>query len=129
MLLIAPALAVTGRNANFRQMQELINRLPRLSEEELNQLGQKDSLCSICFTPFLAILAEEEIAVAMDSPAHPVEELGVTKLGQTWQCGHIFCRKDISKWIQDGHDSCPMCRRPLVEGGIPESPPVSETEI
>ena len=30
----------------------------------------------------------------MDSPAHPVEELGVTRLAQT--CGHIFCRKELS---------------------------------
>lgn len=56
----------------------------------------------------------------MDSAAHPVEELGVTKLQNT--CGHIFCRKEcvwsgfsflrnmlmyvctlsIMKWITDG---------------------------
>ncbi len=30
----------------------------------------------------------------MDSPAHPIEELGVTRLAQT--CGHIFCRKELS---------------------------------
>ncbi len=30
----------------------------------------------------------------MESPAHPVEELGVTRLAQT--CGHIFCRKELS---------------------------------
>lgn len=30
----------------------------------------------------------------MDSPAHPVEELGVTRLVRT--CGHIFCRKELS---------------------------------
>ena len=30
----------------------------------------------------------------MDSPAHPIEELGVTRLVRT--CGHIFCRKELS---------------------------------
>uniref|UniRef100_A0A8H7Y1X7 RING-type domain-containing protein n=1 Tax=Psilocybe cubensis TaxID=181762 RepID=A0A8H7Y1X7_PSICU len=53
-----------------------------------------DSSCPICMTPYLAILAEEETAHAMDSPAHPVEELGVTKLDRPWQCGHIFCRRE-----------------------------------
>ena len=44
--------------------------------------------------PYLTILTEEEMALAMDSPAHPSEELGVTKLSQPWQCGHLFCRRE-----------------------------------
>ncbi|KAF8558929.1 hypothetical protein OG21DRAFT_1503887 [Imleria badia] len=52
-----------------------------------------DDVCPICFNTFLATLAEEEVARAMDSPAHPVDELGVTKLQNT--CGHIFCRKEL----------------------------------
>ncbi|KAG6919402.1 hypothetical protein DXG01_006285 [Tephrocybe rancida] len=63
----------------------------------------------------MSIIAEEEIALAMDSPAHPIEELGITRLSKSWQCGHVFCRKDISKWILEAHDSCPMCRHLLVE--------------
>ncbi|EEB87315.1 hypothetical protein MPER_15384, partial [Moniliophthora perniciosa FA553] len=35
-----------------------------------------DSICPICFTSLLVILAEEEMAIAMDSPAHSIEELG-----------------------------------------------------
>jgi len=96
-----------------QQRRELIGNLPRLQEAEVISLGQQDSLCPICFTPVLALLAEEETALAMDSPAHPLEELGVTRLSQTWQCGHVFCRRDISKWIRDGHGSCPTCRRLL----------------
>jgi Uri superfamily endonuclease len=53
-----------------------------------------ESVCPICFTQLLAVLAEEEMAVAMDSPAHPVDELGVTRLKDT--CGHLFCRKELS---------------------------------
>lgn len=53
-----------------------------------------DAVCPICYNTFLAILAEEETAKAMDSPAHPIEELGVTKLART--CGHLFCRKELS---------------------------------
>lgn len=42
--------------------------------------------------PYLTLLTEEEMALALDTPAHPVEELGVTRLVDT--CGHIFCRKE-----------------------------------
>ncbi|KAG5639021.1 hypothetical protein H0H81_007929 [Sphagnurus paluster] len=57
------------------QMQSVLKNLPRLTEQDLVSLGYKDSLCPICLTPYLAILAEEEAAIAMDSPAHPIEEL------------------------------------------------------
>ena len=53
-----------------------------------------DSLCPICLTPYNVILSEEELALAMDSPAHPIEELGIAKLAQSWQCGHLFCRRE-----------------------------------
>lgn len=53
-----------------------------------------DSLCPICLTPYIVILSEEESALAMDSPAHPIEELGIAKLAQSWQCGHLFCRRE-----------------------------------
>lgn len=64
----------------------------------------RDSSCSICMNTFRASLAEEEMAQAMDSPAQPAEELGVTRLINT--CGHIFCRKEYSYpklffWIYD----------------------------
>ncbi|KAF7332166.1 MFS sugar [Mycena kentingensis (nom. inval.)] len=99
----------------------LIEDLPRLTEDQVKDTQESDSLCPICYTPFLAILAEEETALAMDSPAHPADELGVTKLDQSWQCGHLFCRRDISKWIRSGHASCPMCRRSLVDSTAPQS--------
>ncbi|KAJ7179990.1 hypothetical protein C8R43DRAFT_384296 [Mycena crocata] len=106
------------------QSRKLVSSLPRLTEEQVRDAGHHDSLCPICFTPFAAILAEEETALAMDSPAYPADQLGVTKLAETWQCGHLFCRRDISRWIQDAHGSCPMCRRSLVESsGNPTEAP------
>lgn len=51
-----------------------------------------DNCCPICFNTFLAVLASEEMALAMDSPAVATEELGVTRLVET--CGHIFCRRE-----------------------------------
>ncbi|KIY51632.1 hypothetical protein FISHEDRAFT_5476, partial [Fistulina hepatica ATCC 64428] len=95
------------------QIRTLLDRLPRLTEAQIKALGDNDC-CPICLTSFLALLAEEEMALAMDSPAHSPVNLGVTRLNEPWQCGHVFCRKDISTWIRDGHDSCPLCRQPLV---------------
>lgn len=97
------------------QIDELIKGLPHINEKQLADLGEKENSCPICFTPYLSLIAEEEMAWAMESPAHPADTIGVTKLSQPWQCGHMFCKRDITKWILDGHDSCPLCRHVLVE--------------
>jgi hypothetical protein len=76
------------------QIESIVENLPRLTEADLERLGHKDASCSICLNTFLACLAEEEIAYAMDSPAQPVEDRGVTRLAET--CGHVFCRKELS---------------------------------
>ncbi|KAI0648076.1 hypothetical protein C8Q79DRAFT_925079 [Trametes meyenii] len=94
------------------RLDEFAASLPKLTEDDLVSLGQSDSTCPICLTSLLALLAEEEMAQAMDTPAHPVEELGVTRLTQT--CGHIFCRKDIRGWLYQGNKTCPTCRRPFI---------------
>nr|QIE48590.1 hypothetical protein [Trametes gibbosa] len=94
------------------RLDAFASTLPKVTEGELASLGQSDSTCPICLTPLLALLAEEETALAMDSPAHPVEELGITRLAQT--CGHIFCRKDIRGWLYQGNTTCPTCRRPFI---------------
>ncbi|PAV20883.1 zinc C3HC4 type (RING finger) [Pyrrhoderma noxium] len=99
---------LTGLDAHRR---ELISKLPSLTEQDLIRLDHKESCCPICFTPFLAVLAAEEMAQAMDSPAVAMEDMGVTRLADT--CGHLFCRKDISTWIMQ-NDTCPTCRRPFV---------------
>jgi hypothetical protein len=60
----------------------------------MTDLMWQDSSCSICLNTFLACIAEEETAYVMDSPAQPVEDLGVTRLADT--CEHVFCRKELS---------------------------------
>ncbi|KAF8529172.1 hypothetical protein BU17DRAFT_80361 [Hysterangium stoloniferum] len=95
------------------RLDDLITTLPRLSEEDVD----KDGVCPICLVPFRAHLAEEEMASVVESPAHPVEDLGITCLENT--CKHVFCRKDISTWIRQSRNSCPTCRTPLL-------PPLSE---
>ncbi|KAH8830813.1 hypothetical protein DL96DRAFT_976035 [Flagelloscypha sp. PMI_526] len=104
--------SANGLSNEFSEQDEIIEKLPRLTE---NDIPDKDDSCPICFTPWLAILAEEDTVMAMDSPAYPVEYSGVTKLSQEGQCNHIFCRRDILKWIEDSHNSCPLCRQPLLK--------------
>ena len=65
-----------------------------LSPHSTDPTTPSESVCPICYNTLLAILSEEETAIAMDSPAHPIEELGVTRLAADWQCGHIFCRRE-----------------------------------
>lgn len=96
----------------------LLADLRSLSDADLASLGKRDESCPICHVPLVALIAEEEHALAMDSPAHPTENLGVTKLSKSWQCGHLFCRKDITKWIRDGNDSCPLCRQSLLDPSV-----------
>ncbi|KAG0709590.1 hypothetical protein DFH29DRAFT_884831 [Suillus ampliporus] len=108
-----------------KRIQELVASLPKITETELKDLGHSESVCPICFNTFLAILAEEEMALVMDSPAHPVEELGVTRLHET--CGHLFCRRDITKWIRDGRESCPTCRRPFLTAAADDQRDPSDT--
>ncbi|GJE97163.1 RING domain-containing protein [Phanerochaete sordida] len=90
-----------------------VSSLPRLSEQDLISLNEAESSCPICLNQFHTIATEEEMALAMDSPATPVQALGVTKLHD---CGHIFCRKDIINWLDQGRNSCPSCRHALVPG-------------
>jgi len=97
------------------QIKTALGDLQRVDEKNIIELGDSDSLCPICLTPYNVILSEEELALAMDSPAHPIEELGIAKLARSWQCGHLFCRRDITKWITSGHDSCPICRRQFLQ--------------
>jgi len=106
---------VPGGQLSLAQIKTALGDLQRVDEKNIVELGDSDSLCPICLTPYNVILSEEELALAMDSPAHPIEELGIAKLAQSWQCGHLFCRRDITKWITSGHDSCPMCRRQFLQ--------------
>lgn len=87
-----PAALLKSSPCTNRKLQELSESLPRLTEQDLAAAGEMDSPCPICLTPFAAIIAEEEMALAMDTPAHPVEQLGVTRFEDT--CRHIFCRKE-----------------------------------
>ncbi|EJD48622.1 hypothetical protein AURDEDRAFT_162580 [Auricularia subglabra TFB-10046 SS5] len=114
------------------QLEEAINDLPRISEDELRKIAEPgehtrpvavDAACAICMTPFTAVIAEEELANAMESPAAVVENLGVTRLHKT--CGHLFCRKDISTWLRTAHTTCPTCRAPILTR--PPSPSTAAT--
>jgi hypothetical protein len=61
----------------------------------IQSINPLESTCSICIQPFLAIIAEGESAKVMESPAFFSGDLGVTRLSQPWQCGHLFCRREL----------------------------------
>ncbi|KAK7690084.1 hypothetical protein QCA50_006730 [Cerrena zonata] len=132
--------ATTHEEPNRLKIEEFLATLPKVTEQDLAALDLSgictlvseqtqirtylraltDASCPICITPFLALLAEEEMAVAMDSPARPLEELGITKLKD--KCNHVFCKKDIQNWLRGGHNSCPTCRHVLVDIPVQTSP-------
>ncbi|KAH9936298.1 uncharacterized protein B0H18DRAFT_973220 [Fomitopsis serialis] len=117
-IILDGVLAHVRNNAAYRlKVKEFAEGLPKLTERDLVELDEVASPCPICLTPFSAILAEEETALALDSPAHPVEQLGVTRFKDT--CGHIFCRKDTLSWVNQGRTTCPTCRRPFIDAPIP----------
>jgi len=120
---------VPGGQLTLAQIETALGDLQRVDETNIVELGDSDSLCPICLTPYHVILLEEELALAMNSPAHPIEELGISKLAQSWQCGHLFCRRDITKWITSGHDSCPLCRRQLLQEQRSSESRIAELEV
>ncbi|KAI0761960.1 hypothetical protein BD413DRAFT_586766 [Trametes elegans] len=112
---------------NHIKINAFLESLPRLTESDLATLGESDSQCPICLTTYRTLLVEEEMALVMDSPAHPIEELGVTRLVQT--CGHIFCRKDIRSWGHGGNTTCPTCRRPFFTSAPHSDPNADATTV
>ncbi|KAI0034077.1 hypothetical protein K488DRAFT_46262 [Vararia minispora EC-137] len=118
---------MSGFSSCDREIDRVAESLPRLTEDDLRRLGHHDSACPICMNTHLASLAEEEHAQVMDSPAHALEDLGVTRLSQT--CGHLFCRKDLLTWVRDGHPSCPMCRAPFIRASDDTSGQSASTTV
>ena len=100
--------------SHLQERRALIEKLPRLTEKDLEGTRWKrkskrlpyptqsankviaEDTCPICYNTFLAIIAEEEMAHAMESSG--VEEMGLTRLVDT--CNHMFCRKELSDLIK-----------------------------
>ncbi|KAF8812396.1 hypothetical protein BYT27DRAFT_7251932 [Phlegmacium glaucopus] len=78
------------------RIEMFLQSLPVLNKD--SDVALEDS-CPICLMPFTSIFAE-------DCSAEP-ETAGVTKL---MDCGHMFCRRDLTNWIRSHHGSCPTCR-------------------
>nr|GAT59398.1 predicted protein [Mycena chlorophos] len=80
----------------LQTIQEFWQSLPCLDPSSLNN---DDSGCPICLVDW------------------PLVECGITKL----QCGHIFCRNDLSAWIRNLRGSCPTCRAVFLDIRPPSS--------
>ncbi|KZV76114.1 hypothetical protein PENSPDRAFT_680566 [Peniophora sp. CONT] len=100
-----------------QEVLQISDSLPKLSEEDLSRINQRDGTCPICMNTLLAAIADEEFAQVMDSPM--LGDLGVTRTAET--CGHTFCRRCLLTWIRDGHSTCPMCRTPFIKAVAPSS--------
>ena len=74
--------------------RNILRSLGRIKYSALSQIGQgeTDEECSICFTEY----GEDDI---------------VTKLSCNDK--HIFHEQCIGGWIQQGKNSCPICRAPI----------------
>ena len=81
------ASAINGAKARYRAERELLLLLG-MPKDDKNFKPLEEEDCKA-----FVLVTEEEMALAMDSPATPVQSLGVTKLET---CGHIFCRKELS---------------------------------
>ncbi|KAK2466176.1 hypothetical protein APHAL10511_001818 [Amanita phalloides] len=77
------------------RIQLFIDGLPVLSADDLSLLAE--DACPICLVPF----------ATLNDPTITFSNRAVTKLAE---CGHVFCRKDLTEWIRGQHGSCPACR-------------------
>ncbi|KAF6762653.1 hypothetical protein DFP72DRAFT_1060900 [Ephemerocybe angulata] len=111
----------SGGRTEEQRVQALLADLAQVEEKRLTELGHKDGSCSICLQPFLSVLAEQEMAEAMDSPAYANHELGVCQLDQKYQLTGVHF--SLVKWIQEGKDSCPMCRKAIFDPDAIEDKP------
>ncbi|KAG2386230.1 hypothetical protein C9374_002676 [Naegleria lovaniensis] len=66
----------------------------RLSSSEVLELGEHHE-CSICLQNY----------------ERPVR----------LQCQHVYCEQCITEWVQTGNQTCPVCRAPVSQGGLPIS--------
>jgi len=79
----------------------LVESLPVLASEDI--LDIEDS-CPICLMSFSSLVSDANIGE------------GVTKLVA---CNHIFCRKDLTRWILSLHGNCPTCRHKFLDVQLP----------
>jgi hypothetical protein len=72
---------------------DVIENLPTLTP---GSYAPEDT-CPICLLPFSSILKEQGCSEQNDLLTAAAGYLGITKLN----CGHLFCKKDLSDWIQN----------------------------
>jgi len=100
------------RDSDLNAARRFLKDLPSLRPEDVPE----DEYCPICLLTFKSILEEHSEYQSKQegaSNAEPsemrisLEDVGVVKLSG---CGHIFCRRDVSEWLESLHGSCPTCR-------------------
>ncbi|TFK28784.1 hypothetical protein FA15DRAFT_691563 [Coprinopsis marcescibilis] len=104
------------------QIRQAIRDLPVLAKGGFDE----HEMCAICLMPFSSIPSEgnqtgDNLNQQNEAQSIPQEQLedtvyGVTKLDY---CGHTFCKRDLTEWINGLHGSCPTCRHPFLELHLP----------
>ncbi|KAJ2931582.1 hypothetical protein H1R20_g5435, partial [Candolleomyces eurysporus] len=100
-------------------LEDIIRGLPTVTKDEV----EPEDVCGICLIAFESLLQEEadELKRIEEGSKREEEEdrelqLGLTKV----ECGHIFCRKDLTEWIKGFHGSCPACRHVFIDISPPD---------
>lgn len=98
----APASTERSQQASTSVLRDVLDKLVPLKPEELND---DDLTCNICQQPFMTT-ADPEMPLKLP-------------------CGHICGSGCILKWIdplsQDAHNTCPICRKPVLQPTGPSS--------
>ncbi|RXW25282.1 hypothetical protein EST38_g565 [Candolleomyces aberdarensis] len=101
-------------------LEDIVRGLPTVTKDEV----EPEDVCGICLLPFEALLHEEEAeskrreegSKREDEEEDKELQLGLTKV----ECGHVFCRKDLTEWIKGFHGSCPACRHVFIDISPPD---------
>ncbi|KLO14934.1 hypothetical protein SCHPADRAFT_286338 [Schizopora paradoxa] len=102
------------RASDLNAARRFLHELPSLKPEDVPE----DEYCPVCFLTFKSLIEEQKeleskqegtsnTAQSSEPPASAGDLVGIVKLTG---CGHIFCRRDISEWVESLHGSCPTCR-------------------
>ncbi|CDZ97322.1 Zinc finger, RING-type [Phaffia rhodozyma] len=103
---LVEAMAGTLGRIHGGASDKYISSLPSLTSQDIS--STTDDACAICQTPYKILLHEEELNLALDSPAVSTDNLGIVQIGS--ECRHFFCRRDAAQWLAKSN-SCPLCRK------------------
>lgn len=92
------------KEAEYRDARRRLTEMEKRSAENLENNFEIES-CMICFEDFPAPGPERD------------------EMARLLRCGHRFCKGCIGSWEEQGHDTCPLCRKNLYGDNNDQRPP------